>query len=128
MLTDRAASEVSPPSRSLTGPARPGPGARPARRTHGRSHCTADRIPNGETIMSFFSRLRDRTSNPSTRGRAQHRPAAPRFRPRLEALEDRCVPSTLKVTNLDDFGNPGSLRYEIAHARSGDTIIFDSNL
>jgi hypothetical protein len=52
----------------------------------------------------------------------------PTFRPRLEALEDRCVPSTLKVTNLDDFGNPGSLRYEIAQANSGDTIAFDKNL
>ena len=52
--------------------------------------------------MSFFSWLRNRNSNRPTRGTAQHRPAAPRFRPRLEALEDRCVPSMLKVTNLDD--------------------------
>jgi predicted outer membrane repeat protein len=50
------------------------------------------------------------------------------FRPQLDALEDRCVPSTLKVTNTDDFGNPGSLRYEIAQAKSGDTITFDSEL
>jgi hypothetical protein len=38
------------------------------------------------------------------------------------------VPSTLKVSNTDDFGNPGSLRYEIAQAKSGDTITFDSRL
>ena len=78
--------------------------------------------------MSFFSRLQNRKSNRSTRSRAQHRPAAPRFRPRLEALEDRCVPSTLKVTNPNDFGDPGSLRYEITHANSGDTIVFAKSL
>jgi hypothetical protein len=53
------------------------------------------------------------------------RPAPRRrgLRPRLEALEDRCVPSTLKVTNASDNVNQaGSLRYELAHAKSGDTI------
>jgi hypothetical protein len=53
--------------------------------------------------------------------------AARTFRPTLEALEDRCVPSTLKVTNTVD-GGPGSLRYEIAQAQSGDTITFDKKL
>jgi hypothetical protein len=37
------------------------------------------------------------------------------------------VPSTLKVTNLGD-GGKGSLRYEIAAAQSGDTIVFDKKL
>src|SRR5260370_11556673 len=41
--------------------------------------------------------------------------------PRLEALEDRTVPSTLIVTSPADSG-PGSLRAEIAAAQSGDTI------
>jgi hypothetical protein len=50
------------------------------------------------------------------------------FRPRVEVLEAREVPSTLNVTNLNDFGNPGSLRYEIAQANSGDTIAFDKTL
>jgi hypothetical protein len=77
--------------------------------------------------MSLFSWLRNRTSTRSRRGRAQHRSATERFRPQLEALEDRCVPSTLKVTNLGD-GGKGSLRYEIAAAQTGDTIVFDKQL
>jgi hypothetical protein len=54
-----------------------------------------------------------------------HRPA--RFRPRLEVLEDRWLPSTLTVTTTADSG-PGSLRAEIAAAQSGDTIVFDPSL
>jgi predicted outer membrane repeat protein len=77
--------------------------------------------------MAFFSWLRSRTSIRAPRGRAQHRPTAPRFRPRLEALEDRCVPSTLTVTNNQDFV-AGSLRAEIAAANSGDTIQFAPSL
>lgn len=45
------------------------------------------------------------------------------FRPRLEALEDRALPSTLTVLNTADSG-PGSLRDTIAAAQSGDTIDF----
>jgi hypothetical protein len=52
------------------------------------------------------------------------RPTPARFRPHVEALEDRCVPSTLTVTNAGD-GGAGSLRYEIAQAQSGDTIVFN---
>jgi hypothetical protein len=44
--------------------------------------------------MSLFPWLQNRTSGRPPGGRAQHRPAAPRFRPRLEALEDRTLPST----------------------------------
>lgn len=48
------------------------------------------------------------------------------FRPRLESLDDRVVPSTLTVTNTLDtgFAGDGSLRGEIAAAQSGDTIQF----
>lgn len=58
------------------------------------------------------------------------RPSAPRpprfahrFQPRLEAMEDRTVPSTLTVTNTND-GGPGSLRAFIKAAHRGDTITF----
>jgi hypothetical protein len=51
----------------------------------------------------------------------------PTFRPRLEALEDRWMPSILTVTNILGFG-AGSLRAEIAAAQNGDTIVFDKSL
>ena len=52
------------------------------------------------------------------------------FRPTLQALETRDVPSTLVVTNIGDAGvsGDGSLRGEIAAAQSGDTILFNSQL
>jgi hypothetical protein len=52
------------------------------------------------------------------------------FRPRLEALDDRLVPSTLTVTNTSGYGTAGdgSLRGEIAAAYSGDKIVFDPSL
>src|SRR5262245_52991032 len=61
-----------------------------------------------------------------------HRPAAraadrPHFRPGLESLEDRSLLSTLSVVNLNDSG-AGSLRYELAQAHSGDTIVFARRL
>jgi hypothetical protein len=34
--------------------------------------------------------------------------------PRLDALEDRCVPAYLVTTNGDDITQPGTLRYELA--------------
>jgi hypothetical protein len=54
-------------------------------------------------------------------------PERSRFRPRLEALEDRTVPSTLTVLNNLDSG-AGSLRATIAAATPGDTIVFDPSL
>lgn len=50
-----------------------------------------------------------------------------RFRPRLEALEDRAMLSTLSVLNTSNSG-PHSLRAEIAAAHSGDTIAFAPSL
>src|SRR5262245_51060697 len=59
---------------------------------------------------------------------ARRKPAhVRRFRPQLETLEGRAVPSTLTVLNSHDSG-AGSLRDAIAHARDGDTIAFSPSL
>src|SRR5947209_16982329 len=55
-----------------------------------------------------------------------HRPA--RWRPRLEVLEDRFVPSTLTVTSAADDGTSGTLRAVIGAASPGSTIVFDHRL
>jgi len=72
--------------------------------------------------MQLFSWLK-RTTGQSHTGRT---PTA-RFRPQLESLDDRLVPSTLTVTNAADSG-AGSLRADIAAAKSGDTIVFAPSL
>ena len=48
------------------------------------------------------------------------------FRPRLEGLEDRCVPSTLLVTSNADNGAAGTLRWAVQQARKNDTIEIDT--
>src|ERR1700704_4478419 len=77
------------------------------------------------SIMWFSSRLRNRNRSGSGAGRHAGRSAGQRAacRPRLEALENRWLPSTLTVLNNLDSG-PGSLRAEIAAAQSGDQIVF----
>jgi hypothetical protein len=84
--------------------------------------------------FSVFGWLKSRQqpSRPSQRHRRPDKGALPRQRTvlRLEALEDRTVPSTLTVTNLSDTGvsGDGSLRGEIAAANAADTIIFQPGL
>jgi hypothetical protein len=77
--------------------------------------------------MYLFSWLHKRmTGRPQTQRTPQRKPTL-RFRPQLETLEARDVPSTLTVTSAADSG-PGSLRAEIAAANPGDTINFAPSL
>jgi uncharacterized repeat protein (TIGR03803 family) len=75
-----------------------------------------------------FSLLANR-SGCASRTSTHHRRSAATFQPRLEPLEDRCLLSTLFVTNtLDNASTPGSLRAAIQAAKNGDTIRFDPSL
>lgn len=75
--------------------------------------------------MALFTWLQNCKRNFDGKRRGGH--GSPRqqtsFRPRLEVLESRNMPSTLSVTNNLASG-PGSLRWEVAVAQVGDTIIF----
>src|SRR5438552_13548316 len=79
-----------------------------------------------EILMRLFSSWKKRwTRKSSTHNR---RFASRIFRPRLELLEDRTVPSQFLVTsNLDD-GSAGTLRAAITQANASvgaDEIVFD---
>jgi uncharacterized repeat protein (TIGR03803 family) len=85
---------------------------------------TKRQILTSGIFIVFLSLLARRS-----RGGSAKSGRTPPFRPALEPLEDRCLPSTLFVTNtLDDGSSAGSLRVEILAARSGDTIRFDPSL
>jgi hypothetical protein len=77
--------------------------------------------------MQLFSWLHKRMTGRPRTGRTPARQPKRRFRPQLEALEDRWLPSTLTVLNNLDSG-PGSLRADIAAAKSKDTIVFAPSL
>jgi predicted outer membrane repeat protein len=77
--------------------------------------------------MPLFTWLQQRrTGRPQTQRSAARKPTA-RYRPQLEALEDRWMPSTLAVLNNLDSG-AGSLRGDIAAAKRKDTIVFAPSL
>src|SRR5262249_42348577 len=59
--------------------------------------------PEGRSIMWFSSWLRIRMSNRAPSGRTQRRQTAPRFRPRLEAMEERALPSTYYAATASDL-------------------------
>src|SRR5271166_3369001 len=65
--------------------------------------------------------------NRGTNRKSQRRPYR-RWSPRLEALEDRALPSTLTVTSVADDGSAGTLRAILAAAHTGDTIQFARQL
>src|SRR4051794_186014 len=81
--------------------------------------------PAKETTMwlrSLLKSLKSRQTGGTIRG--SRRPRAPRLG--VEALDDRCLPSTFTVLNLDDSG-PDSLRAAVAAANAtpgADTIDF----
>jgi hypothetical protein len=77
--------------------------------------------------MQLFSRLRHLMTRHRQNGQKPARRRAPVSRLRVEALEDRWLPSTLTVTSSLDSG-AGSLRAEIAAASSGDEIVFDNSV
>src|SRR5262245_35891316 len=75
---------------------------------------------------------RQQPSRPSQRQRRPGKGALPRERTalRLEALEDRALPSTFTVLNLNDSGD-GSLRAAVAAANANpgaDTVAFASGV
>jgi hypothetical protein len=73
-------------------------------------------------MLNFLFRCaRTRTLKPAPASRRRS------FFPRLEALEDRSLPSTLTVINLADSG-VGSLRDRLAAAAAGDTVAFAPGL
>ncbi|HEY2840503.1 MAG TPA: hypothetical protein VGJ26_15205, partial [Pirellulales bacterium] len=57
------------------------------------------------------------------------RPAQRRFSPVIEYLESRSMLSAIPVTSaVDDVSQRGTLRYAVAHAQSGDTILLAAAL
>ncbi len=83
-------------------------------------------------FRSLFDSLLARSTGTPARRRGhgpQARPRPLRFRPLLDILEDRTLPSTYTVNTLTDTGTgsglTGDLRYCVTHAVSGsDTITF----
>jgi hypothetical protein len=80
------------------------------------------------SLTNVWNRLTRRPVAPR-RQKAHRTSAFPRrwFRPSIDILEDRFVPSTWTVTSPADSGD-GSLRATIAAAEDGDQIVFDQTL
>jgi parallel beta-helix repeat protein len=77
--------------------------------------------------MQLFTWLSKWITSGTQTQRAPARKPTSRFRPQLESLEGRDMPSTLTVTSAADSG-AGSLRADIAAANPGDTINFAPSL
>src|SRR5262249_2116563 len=81
--------------------------------------------------------LSNRTPRPGRRSTSQRRtPIARRtFRPCLECLEERCVPSTVRVNHdfnvhvaADTTNAHGTLAWAVANAQNGDTILLTADV
>jgi hypothetical protein len=79
------------------------------------------------SFANWLKRAKQRATAVPRTSRRNNRGQELRFRPRLEGLECRNLPSTLTVLNNADSG-PGSLRDTVAAAQNGDTIRFDPSL
>jgi hypothetical protein len=77
----------------------------------------------GESVRFWGANERRPRQRWWTGGRRGRAPRSACTRLRLEQLEDRLVPSTLTVLNLNDSG-AGSLRAAVAAAAAGDAIDF----
>jgi glucose/arabinose dehydrogenase len=76
----------------------------------------------GRTVFNLFS-CWQQIGLRSGAGMGRRQFCRPTFRPRLEALESRCVPSTLTVNRADDdVTEKHTLRWAVANAVSGDEI------
>jgi hypothetical protein len=82
------------------------------------------------TLRSWMRTLVGREgAKPRARSRHPGRSPGSRARLSLEALEERAVPSTLTVTRGgDDVSDKHTLRYAVAHAQDGDTILLAADL
>src|SRR5262249_44825511 len=73
-------------------------------------------------MFSALSHWFQRQLRPGRRSRLPRRSRSA-FRPRLETLEERWVPTTLKVfSSADDVTMIGTLRWAVAKAHDGDVI------
>src|SRR5262249_189088 len=97
----------------------------------------ADQLFRGVTTMTFtylFRSLRRHAGRrPHGSSLGQNHPNhswshRPTFVPRIEALEERTVLSTLTVTSAADDGSSGTLRAMLATAIPGDNIQFAPQL
>jgi hypothetical protein len=73
------------------------------------------------SVLGFWESRSRRTGSSKPARQRRHS-----FRPCLEGLEDRCVPSTLLVTSNADNGAAGTLRSAVQQARKNDTIEIDT--